>query len=224
MLWIDVRRSEAPAETVVRQLVSSGIPSGGSEAVKLEALLEASASAGRKTLIVFDNVDYLEGPLEQLVDSLAAAPRCWVVLTTREPHVARSLRADSIEIGGFELSDAVACLKIRLELDPRRFDEPGLADVARHVGQVPLWVQLAAGHLRRYRTPLADYIKGGGPFEQILGKLSDDELYAFVACGVCSATDFSHDSVHAVLYDDSPGNQLGAVGRDSLQRSWHSAV
>jgi len=111
-------------------------PGGGQDEAALLAELRG-ALKGRSMLVVLDDV-WTDG----LIERLGLPSNCGLVVTTRQPRLARAADPDPVEVGGMDLPEAVALIEAfsgrevlgDLRADAERF--------ARRVSGLPLAIRL----------------------------------------------------------------------------------
>ena len=115
--------------------------------------------ADKRLLLVLDNLEHLPETAPQIADLVAACPRLGVITTSRQRlHIAAEREYVVPPVSECEAAALFA------DRSSSRDDEDVVLDICRHVGCLPLAIELAAAHTKALSTT------------EILLRLQDREL------------------------------------------------
>ena len=146
--WLDVNPGQDPVALLADLARRLGVEETGFTTVKAGRDVLAAALRRRRVLMVVDNV-WEPAPVQAL---LGLGPRCGLVFTTREKHIATTVGAISVEVDALSEKQALGLLSL---WSGRRVSQlPAEArQVCARVGNLALGVAMAGAMLAQGRSP-----------------------------------------------------------------------
>ncbi|WP_165634818.1 NB-ARC domain-containing protein [Thermostaphylospora chromogena] len=148
MTWLDINPGQDPVALLADLARRLGVEETGFTTVKAGRDVLAAALRRRRVLMVVDNV-WEPAPVQAL---LGLGPRCGLVFTTREKHIATTVGAISVEVDALSEKQALGLLSL---WSGRRVSQlPAEArQVCARVGNLALGVAMAGAMLAQGRSP-----------------------------------------------------------------------